>query len=198
MKTVWTVGLSIAAAFLAAGLLLLLSRPLRGQPVVLQPAPTATDQPPLLVHVDGAVSAPGVYSLPPGSRAGDAIQAAGGWKIGADSHSLNLAVRLEDGQYIFVPYLEIDLIMPSPSPKDSPALPGRSIEINTEGPVNINTASQEELETLPGVGPVIAQRIIEYRQVNGPFNTIEDIQKVQGIGTKTYEKLQGMITVGEP
>jgi competence protein ComEA len=198
MKTVWTVAISIAASLLAAGILLLLSRPMRGQPVTLQPAPTETDIPLLLVHIAGAVKAPGVYELPPGSRLRDALQAAGGVKKGADTQHLNQAARLEDGQYLFVPYLEIDLIIPSAVPQEIPVLPGRSSEINIDGPVNINTATQEALETLPGVGPVIAQRIIEYRQANGPFQTIEDIQKVKGIGTKTFEKMQGLITVGGP
>jgi competence protein ComEA len=198
MKTVWTVAISIVASLLAAGILLLLSRPMRGQPVTLQPAPTETDIPLLLVHIAGAVNAPGVYELPPGSRLRDALQAAGGVKKGADTQHLNQAARLEDGQYLFVPYLEIDLIIPSAVPQEIPVLPGRSSEINIDGPVNINTATQEALETLPGVGPVIAQRIIEYRQANGPFQTIEDIQKVKGIGTKTFEKMQGLITVGGP
>jgi len=195
MKPGWLVALILAGSLLAAGIILLLSRPLHGAPIILQP-PLPTETPsPLVVHITGAVSNPGVYALPPRSRMQDAIMAAGGLKRGADATLINLAAFVEDGQYLAIPYLTVELIYASPPAPMVLQPASRSATIDLDGPVDLNTASQEELETLPGVGPVIAQRIIEYRQTNGPFQTIEDIQKVQGIGPKTFEKMQTLITV---
>jgi competence protein ComEA len=141
---------------------------------------------------------PGVYELPPRNRVQDAIAAAGGLIDSADTNVINLAAFIEDGQYLAIPYQNVELIYASPQAPTSLPTTSRSAIIDIDGPININTANQEELETLPGVGPVIAQRIIEYRQINGSFQTIEDIQKVQGIGPKTFEKMQEMITVSGP
>ncbi len=142
-------------------------------------------------------------SCPAEAGCKDAVSAAGGLKRGADTSNINLAAFLADGQYLAVPFIIMDLIIPSPA-VGAPAVndpqqgSSRSVGIDIGAPININTATQEELETLPGIGPVIAQRIIEYRQTNGNFQTIEDIQKVPGIGAKTFEKMQAMITTGSP
>jgi competence protein ComEA len=150
------------------------------------------------VHVVGAVKTPGVYALPQGSRIKDAIQSAGGFLADADQKALNLAAFVEDGQRISAPFLQ-------PLSASDTLNPGvdRSTQIDpgaldatpiTTGLLDINSASQEELETLPGIGPVTAMAIIAYRQENGPFATIEDIQSVSGIGPKTFEKIKDLIT----
>jgi competence protein ComEA len=147
----------------------------------------------MVVHVSGAVARPGVYELPAGSRIQDALLAAGDILPGANPEALNLAALLEDGAKIVVPLLEppTDLI---PSLASSPALPANGgLPI---GPIDINQATQVELESLPGIGPVIAQRIIAYRDENGPFTTAEAIQNVAGIGPATFEDIENLITVG--
>lgn len=196
MKTGWAVGFAIVGSLLAAGILFLLSRPVRGEPIVLQPPPTPL---PLLVHVTGAVQSPGVVSLPANSRLKDAIEFAGGLAPEADTQALNLAAFVEDGQRIFIPSQSS-----AASPQATPASRGQDIELpdpgvpTAAGPVNINTATQDELEGLPGIGPAIAQRIILYRETNGAFTSIEDIQKVEGIGQKKFEAIMYLITVAGP
>jgi len=157
-----------------------------GQAVTLRPAPT---EKPIVIQVVGAVPRPGVYALAKGSRVQDAISAAGGFLVDADKTGINLARALEDGEQLDVPYLEGAaplVITEAPAATEPP-----STDL-----ININTASQTELDTLPGIGPTAARKIIEYRTANGPFATIEDIIKVSGIGPGTYEKLKDLITVG--
>ena len=197
MKNWWAVALGVVFGVLAAGVILLASQPPRGHPIELLPPPTPV---PIQVHVSGAVTNPGVYALPPQSRVQDAIDAAGGFDEDADPSSLNLAALLEDGALIRVPALE-PTFTPAPRgaatpaetapPAGEPAAPAPEM-------ININTATQEELETLSGIGPVTARKIIEYRESNGPFTAIEEIQKVSGIGPVTFEKIKDFITVGEP
>ena len=150
--------------------------------------------PPLVVHVSGAVSHPGVYELIQGSRVQDAIQAAGDLTPDADAQALNLAAPLDDGALVHVPLKSAEqppMISPgisAPSPAGNPgSAPG--------GLININTASQSELESLPGIGPVLAQRIIEYRQSHGSFSSTEAIMDISGIGPATFEKIKDLITV---
>jgi competence protein ComEA len=142
-----------------------------------------------MVHVVGAVKKPGVYSLPRGSRVQDAIQAAGGPTAKADMASLNLVELLEDGAQIWIRgelpvggYPESDHI--DPAEEKFPDL------------ININTATQVELESLPGIGPMRAKAIILYRQENGPFQEIEELLEISGIGPATFESLKDLITVG--
>jgi len=158
------------------------------------PLPTPTSLPtstphPLRVYVSGAVHRPAVYEIAPGSIVRDAIEAAGGPLSNADLTRLNLALELRDQQRVHVPREgEVD----PPSAVSGGA--SESVEA-AGGPVNINTATAEELETLPGIGEVTAQRIIDYREANGPFETVEDIQNVSGIGPKTLEGMRDLITV---
>ncbi|MEW6286076.1 MAG: ComEA family DNA-binding protein [Chloroflexota bacterium] len=172
--------------FLAA-LVWVVTRNPSGQAVMLRPAPT---EKPIIVHVTGAVPRPGVYALPKGARVQDAVSAAGGFLAEADKESLNLAQELEDGQKLDIPFLE----------GFSPVLPTAAVQMTVSPAdadlVNINTASAAELETLPGIGPTIAQKIIEYREQNGPFLSTEDIINVSGIGPGTYERIKDLITVG--
>lgn len=145
-----------------------------------------------MVHVIGAVNNPGVYSLPRGSRVQDAIQAAGGPAEAADTASLNLVKVLEDGAQIWVASEKGDPPgegFPDPEIDD----PGGEL---SQSLININTATQVELESLPGIGPVRAQAILQYRQEHGPFHDISDLQDISGIGPATFEQLKGLITVG--
>ncbi len=181
----WPISIGVLIGLLGAGVILLVSSPPRGEAIRLLPPPAAS---PLVIDVSGAVSHPGVYELPQGSRVQDALQAAGGALPEADLSTLNLAGPLEDGALVSVP-LKGEVQSP----------PSRSVNIpipETSGSlININIATQEQLESLPGIGPTLAQRIIDYRQANGPFASIEAIQDVSGIGPGIFEKIKDLITV---
>jgi len=178
------------------GMFFFLRRP-EPEPIsILPPEPTATPLPtptprPLCVYVSGAVAHPDVYELPYDSIVKDAIEAAGGPTGEADLNRINLARRVHDEEQIYVPQKGEE--SPPISPPSGPSLPSPSSQGSDK--VNINTATAEELDALPGVGPSIAQRIIEYRTTNGPFQSIEDIKNVRGIGDATFEKLKDKITV---
>jgi competence protein ComEA len=144
------------------------------------------------VYVTGAVAHPDVYLLSAGSIVRDALVAAGGATADADLNRINLAQQVYDQQQIYVPRFGEEN-PPLPSPPAS--LTNTSGNVQATGKVNINTATAEELDTLPGIGPAIAQRIIEYRLTNGPFQSIEEIKNVSGIGDKLFEKLKDLITV---
>ena len=178
------------------GMFFFLRRPQPEPIFILTPEPTATPLPtptprPLCVYVSGAVAHPDVYELPYDSIVRDAIEAAGGPTGEADLNRINLARRVHDEEQIYVPQKGEE--SPPISPPSSPSLP--SLSSQGGGKVNINTATAQELDALPGVGPSIAQRIIEYRTTNGPFQSIEDIKNVGGIGDVTFEKLKDKITV---
>ena len=170
--------------FLAA-LVWVVARNPSGEAVVLRPVPT---EKPVIVHITGAVPRPGVYALPQGARVQDAISAAGGFLSEAEKSQINLAALLEDGAKLDVPFLE----------GASPLLatPGPTVVAVTTELININTASAADLDTLPSIGPTLAERIIEYREQNGPFISVEDIINVPGIGPGNYERFKDMITVG--
>jgi competence protein ComEA len=180
----------ILSNLLVAGCAFLLARlPAPGGVEILPPAPTATALPtptaaPVHIYVSGAVISPGVYTLQPGSIAQDALDLAGGPAEGADLSAVNLALPLSDGRQLNIPRAG------EPTPKSTPVLAP-----TPSGPVNVNTASAAELETLPGIGPVIAERIIKYRQQNGPFRTVDALLLVSGIGPATLEKFRGLITL---
>lgn len=164
---------------------------------ILAPEPTATPLPtptprPLRVYVSGAVVRPDVYELAYDSIVRDAIDAAGGPTGEADLNRINLARQVHDEEQIYVPQKGEE--SPPVSPPSGPSLPSPSSQ-EGGGKVNINTATAEELDTLPGVGPAIAQRIIDYRTASGPFQSVEDIKNVRGIGDATFEKLKDKITV---
>lgn len=159
-----------------------------GQAVTLRPVPT---EKPIVIHITGAVPRPGVYALAQGSRVQDAISAAGGFLADADKTGINLARALEDGEQLDIPY--VTGVSPVLGTEEVPlvTVPASSSEL-----ININTASQTELESLPGIGPTTAQKIIAYREANGPFVTTQDIINVSGIGPGTYERIKDLITVG--
>ncbi len=182
-KTWWYLAYGVVGVLLGTGILFLVTRPPAGEPIALLPAPTPA---PITVYVIGSVKQAGLYPLEPGSRVNDAIQAAGGFSEKADRGAINLAESLVDGQQVNVP--AITATSPSGSMTRST---GGSIQL-----VDINTASLDELDTLPQIGPVTAQSIIDYRVANGPFKTVEGLLEVDGIGQATLEKLMGLVTVG--
>lgn len=195
MKNVVYTLIGVMAGFALAGLLLFVSRAPSGEPISLQPAPTKS---PIAVHVIGAVPRPGLYEFAEGARVQDAIDAAGGLLTSANIDSINLAAFLEDGVQLTIPYK--DGQAPPAEPAEAELeLPGATEESgsNEDNPdlININTASVDELDELPGIGPTIAQRIIDYRDANGPFQTIEDLLNVSGIGPSTFEQIKDLITV---
>lgn len=153
------------------------------------PLPTATPAP-IRVYVSGAVHRPAVYTLPPGSIVQDALEAAGGATSEADLDCINLAQEVHDQQQVYVPRRG------EASPPAAGVSGGRSTRGTTGAKININTATAAELETLPRIGPTMAQRIVEYREASGPFKTIEDIQNVPGIGPTTFAAIKDLITVG--
>jgi competence protein ComEA len=135
----------------------------------------------LVVHVAGEVASPGLYELPAGSRVRDAIEAAGGAREGADLDALNLAALISDGEKVYV------------ARKGEPATaPDAS---TPPGKVNLNSATLSQLESLPGVGPVIAQRILDYRQRKGRFTSVRQLLEVEGIGEKKYASMKDQVTV---
>lgn len=140
----------------------------------------------VVVHVTGAVSAPGVYTLPADSRVDDAVRAAGA-TADADLSQLNLAQKLADGQKITVPAAG-----EAPAPADN-AAPSDSSQSGAL--ININTATQEELEALPSIGEVRAQAIIAYREEHGGFRTTDELMEVSGIGEKIFADISPHITV---
>jgi competence protein ComEA len=185
----------VMAGFALAGLLFFVSRAPAGAPISLQPAPTKE---PIAVHVIGAVPRPGLYEFAEGARVQDAINAAGGLLASAAVESLNLAARLEDGQQLIIPYTAGEEPANDGGSDDGLNLPGATEEPSSGGDgelININTASLEELDSLPGIGPTIAQRIIDYREANGPFQTIEDIMNVSGVGPSTFDQIKDKIIV---
>jgi competence protein ComEA len=160
------------AAILGSVVLLTVRRPAPPVEVIAQ-APAAT----VVVQVDGEVLRPGIYQLPVGARARDAIRAAGGPSPLADATAVNQARLLRDG--------------------DRLTLPARSASaVASEGSrVLLNTAGEAELISLPGIGPVLAQRIIAHRQREGPYQRLEDLLQVEGIGPKLLERLRPLVTV---
>jgi competence protein ComEA len=154
------------------------------EPVVS--APSA--DPVLLVHVAGAVVEPGVYQLVGDARVRDAIVAAGGPTATADWNALNLAATISDGVKVYVPNVGEEL---PPSLTVPPVGPSGSIPT---GPIDVNAATTDELESLPGVGPATATAIVTERERNGPFLDVDDLDRVPGIGPAKLEALRGLVT----
>jgi competence protein ComEA len=145
---------------------------------------------PVVVDVRGAVISPGVYELPADARWQDAVDAAGGLSPQADLSTINLARRLRDGDI-----LVIGSLTPA-TDSQIPAEDGSSARSGSQTRININTASIDELEVLPGIGEVTAQRIVDFREQNGPYRSIDDLVHVQGISTRTIDGLRDLVAVG--
>jgi competence protein ComEA len=148
----------------------------------------------VFVHVGGAVRRPGVYHLREGSRVTTAIVAAGGASSDADLDSLNLAAKVKDGDKILVPERG-GAQQQHGGAGGSATIAGSSDGGPATSKVNLNTAQAADLETLPGIGPSIAQRIVEYRNKHGGFRRVEDLLEVPGIGPKKFEELKDHVTV---
>ncbi|MDA0563991.1 ComEA family DNA-binding protein [Streptomonospora sp. S1-112] len=166
------------------------------------PVPSAAAPSPpsgkVTVHVGGDVAAPGVYTLPSGARVADAIEKAGGTAEGADTGTLNLARVLVDGEQLLVGETPAP-VPPVPGASAAPA-PGAGgapggVPGAATGPIDLNTATADQLQQLPGVGPVLAERIIAFRTQNGGFTAVEQLQDVSGIGEKRYAELSPLVQV---
>ena len=151
--------------------------------------------------ISGEVINPGVYTLTKGDRLDTLIKLAGGLTDEADIDLINRARILSDGEKVFIPKLgsedfDKETGLPNGYPKNEPTVDNSSSNSNNKADlVNINTASQDELETIPGIGPVTAEKIISYRESFGPFDSVEDLINVSGIGTKTVKKIAQYVTV---
>jgi competence protein ComEA len=176
----------VIIAIVGGIVVLLTNRPAPVQITIIPPGPTATPLP-LRVYVAGAVAHPQLYTLSPGSRWQDAIDAAGGATQDADLERINLAQFVHDGDKVDVPSAG-DKATSSGSSKGS-----KSATPIPTFPVHINTATLEELQQLPGVGPAMAQKIIDYRTANGPFKGIGDLDRVSGIGPSRIKDWEGKI-----
>lgn len=144
------------------------------------------------VHVAGAVVSPGVVTLPAGSRIADAIAAVGGLLDDADPARVNLARPLVDGEQVLVLREGEE---PPPTAAGGPSAGGEAAG-SPAGPIDLNTATVAQLQTLPGIGPTLAQRIVSHREQHGPFRAPGDLRDVSGIGEKRFQDLAGLITVG--
>ena len=144
----------------------------------------------LVVHVAGAVQVPGVYRLGAGSRVLDAVKAAGGVAADSNADAINLAASLTDGERVYVPRVgDVAPIVVSGGTGGSAA--GHT----ASGPVNLNTATADDLDTLPGVGPATAASILAYRDQHGPFTSVDGLGDVRGIGPAKLDALRGLVTV---
>jgi len=144
-----------------------------------------------VVHVAGAVRHPGVYRLPGGARVQDAVRRAGGVTRRGDANAINLAAVLQDGVQIVVPQRISGAGAAAAIATSEPGMPGAP----PAAPVNLNTATAEQLDTLDGVGPATAQKILDYRREHGGFRTVDDLGQVPGIGPKKLAALRGKVQV---
>ena len=179
-------GLAIVAALVVLISVLFVARS-SSQEVVAAPIPLEIEsivEQTVMIDVAGAVVNPGVYSLPLNARVFEAIKAAGGLKKGADASDVNQARILKDGEQIY--------IYPTSQFTSSS---GTKKTVRKNGPIMINRASVKEFESLDGIGPVLANRIVAFRKINGPFAAIEDLMKVPGIGSSTFAKFKEKLRV---
>lgn len=138
-----------------------------------------------VVYLTGAVATPGVYALPANGRVADALSAAGGLADGADGSQLNLAARVGDGEHIDIPAIAtVDDGISAGTPE-------------VAGRINVSTATVAELDTLPGIGPVLAERIVADREANGPYASVDSLARVDGISDATVDELRPLVTVDE-
>lgn len=185
----WVVIGILIGLFAAAALLLITGQP-RGTQVVILPTNTP---PPVVIYIDGDVRQPGVYRMLPGSRIIDVIKAAGGFKSGAQYSHLNLAQVVTDGLHIQVGADITDAPTPMLIISDSGL--ANSLLSPVFEPLDLNTATAEELATLPGIGPTLASNIVEFRNINGDFETVEDLGNVPGVSTALLNSVLDYITV---
>ncbi len=183
--------------------------PVKPSPTIAEKSPTAGSPTWILVHVAGSVKRPGLYRLPADTRAADAVKMAGGAAQNANLDAVNLAVKLEDGQQLYIPSYQEQAVGTHASDAvgldaanrvgskggRAPRSHATSGKIHTpaDGTVNLNAADDSELQRLPGVGPAMAQRILDYRRKNGRFRSVEDLLNVTGIGEKKFARLKPLV-----
>jgi len=189
------VGIGAVAGIALFSLILLVNNRTQPAPIMITPPPPSPTAGPtatpdmIRVYVSGEVRYPAVYELAPGSIAQDAVLAAGGFTAEANQAAINLALPLGDGMQLHVPGPD--------APTPGPGLIDRAASVpgGSQGPININLATMEQLDTLPGIGPSTAGKIIDYRQSNGPFQSVDDVINVPGIGPVKLEEIRPLITV---
>jgi competence protein ComEA len=182
MKTWQSLLFGILLGLLMSGSILLIASSPSGHEVTIIPPPTAK---PAMVYIDGEVKKPGLYLLPYGSLLKDIIQAAGGLTQNSDIAKINLASKIIDGEKITIPEIS----------NQSEKIMGISTLDKPGNLVNINTANQAELDILPGIGPSKALDILKYRNEHGIFRSIEEINKVPGIGPTIYSQIKDFIFI---
>jgi competence protein ComEA len=181
-RTLAAAGALLAALFVAGRYLVPLGAPSVPHAVAPPPAPAAPVGE-VVVHVVGAVRRPGLYHLRLGARIADAVRRAGGTTRRADTQLVNLAAPLADGQQVVVPRRQVPGTAPAAGPGGQEAV----------GPVHLSTATLEELDSLPGVGPVTAQKIVDYREKHGAFTSVEELDAIPGIGPARIEQLRDAV-----
>ena len=184
---------------IVSALLLTLNRRVLPAPILIEPPPPIptvlpTETPgPIRVFINGGVKAPDVYELPQDSILQDAVSQAGGFEAEANQAVINLALPLQDGMQVYVPLLTETAVVPLISDPEPDILATES----GNGLVNINDATLEELDGLPGIGPTTAQNIVDFRSANGLFLSIEEVMLVSGIGEAKFAQIESLITVQE-
>jgi competence protein ComEA len=163
-----------------SGVFWVVSQP-RGTPLLLEALPTPAQ---LQVHVAGAVKNPGLYALPPGSRVADAVERAGGLAADANPDAVNLASILRDGQQVYAARIGEEEAVAQPP-----------LQSERQGLLDLNSATLEELMTLPGIGPTRAQDILDYRNLAGKFKQIDELMEIPGIGQATFDSLKPLVTI---
>lgn len=185
-------GVFMGATF--SGLLFLINSKPRGHPLELQDIETPSA---IVVDISGCVKSPGIYHLPYNSRVIDAINAASGLTIEADTNRINLSKKIYDENKIIVPskydYVSHDIYNENNNTQQT----NKNINELDSLLININSATREELEKLPGIGSTKADNIVQYRKNNGLFDKIEDVQKVPGIGSTIFSEIYNLITVSD-
>lgn len=170
----------------------------RERAIVVQPLPLDAT---IVVDVRGGVATPGIARLPGNARVADAVAAAGGLTADADVSRINLAARLADGQRLTIPTGGQPIALGSmpattaSGPPSGPTPPPQPTGTMSPKLVNLNTATAAELKSLPGIGDVLAGRIVEYREANGPFRTVDQLHEVRGVSAKLVENLRPLVTV---
>lgn len=201
MKQWQNVLYGVLLGLLATGGILLITRPRQGVPISLAPAPspTHTSQPrptatklPILVQIGGEIVSPDVYSVHPNDRLGDLIELAGGLTEQADKNRINLALILRDGDYFYIPAYEEKI---PETARNAPSNMNLLDFAEFDYPINLNEATQEALESLPGIGPTKAVDILEYRDKIGAFTSIEELLNVPGIGPAILDAIRDHVTV---
>ncbi len=184
--------LNVVFTFIASAVILIIARPPKGYPIHLSPTYTPS---PLIIYLSGEVLNPGIYTLPQGSRIQDVIQQSGGLSGDADISSINLASRIYDGQHIIIPSFTQSQITDE---RNVFILTPDVGSFSIDNPLDINSATAEQLQQLPGIGPTKANAIIAYRESIGKFLSIEDLLFVSGIGENTFLQLKDIIIVINP